>query len=93
MADCLQLILSLTLIRMPTVKQSQEDILANSIENLDVTEEVEDMEESWNKDQIQDLITLSGLFCLFIYICVCIFICLFVPFFWNKLILLISFIL
>jgi len=48
-------------IRMPTVKQSQEDILANSIENLDVTEEVEDMEESWNKDQIQDLITLSGL--------------------------------
>ena len=76
MADCLQLILSLTLIRMPTVKQSQEDILANSIENLDVTEEVEDMEESWNKDQIQDLITLSGLFCLFIYICVCILICL-----------------
>ena len=76
MADCLQLILSLTLIRMPTVKQSQEDILANSIENLDVNEEVEDMEESWNKDQIQDLITLSGLFCLFIYICVCILICL-----------------
>ena len=93
MADYLILNLSLTLIRMPTVKQSQEDILANSIENLDVTEEVEDMEESWNKDQIQDLITLSGLFCLFIYICVCIFISLFVPFFWNKLILLISFIL
>ena len=60
MAYYLQLFLSLTLIRMPTVKQSQEDILANSIENLDVTEEVEDMEESWNKDQIQDLITLSG---------------------------------
>ena len=66
MADYLLFNLSLTLIRMPTVKQSQEDILANSIENLDVTEEVEDMEESWNKDQIQDLITLSGLFCLFI---------------------------
>ena len=76
MADYLQLFLSLNLIRMPTVKQSQEDILANSIENLDVTEEVEDMEESWNKDQIQDLITLSGLFCLFIYTCVCILICL-----------------
>ena len=66
MADYLQLFLSLTLIRMPTVKQSQEDILANSIENLDVTEEVEDMEESWNKDQIQDLVTLSGMFCLFV---------------------------
>ena len=76
MADYLLLNLSLTLIRMPTVKQSQEDILANSIENLDVTEEVEDMEESWNKDQIQDLITLSGLFCLFIFIFVCILICL-----------------
>ena len=73
MADYLQLFLSLTLIRMPTVKQSQEDILANSIENLDVTEEVEDMEESWNKDQIQDLVTLSGMFCLF----VCLFVCLF----------------
>ena len=76
MADCLQLILSLTLIRMPTVKQSQEDILANSIENLDVTEEVEDMEESWNKDQIQDLITLSGMFCFMLLYCL--FACLFV---------------
>ena len=46
---------------MPTVKQSQEDILATSIENLDVTEDVEDMEESWNKDQIENLVTLSGL--------------------------------
>ena len=47
---------------MPTVKQSQEDILNNAIENLDVTEEeIEDMEESWSKEQIQDLITLSGL--------------------------------
>ena len=90
MADCLQLFLLLTLIRMPTVKQSQEDILANSIENLDVTEEVEDMEESWNKDQIQDLVTLSGLFYFvyfFVYLLdyvfafmffltVCIFVCL-----------------
>jgi len=48
-------------IRMPSVKQSQEDILANSVENLEVTEEIEDMEESWDKDQIHDLVTLSGL--------------------------------
>ena len=61
---------------MPTVKQSQEDILASSIENLDVTEEVEDMEESWNKDQIQDLITLSGVFCFMLLFCL--FACLFV---------------
>ena len=50
---------------MPTVKQSQEDILNNAIENLDIVtdeeEEIEDMEESWSKEQIQDLITLSGL--------------------------------
>lgn len=48
---------------MPNVKQSQEDILNNAIEDLEVDpSEEEMMEECWNKDQLDpNLVTLAGL--------------------------------
>ncbi len=52
-------------IRMPTVKSSQEEILENAMDDLELKDgedEEEEMEADWSKEQIgSDMITLAGL--------------------------------
>ena len=51
-------------IRMPTVSKSQEDILSDALEELEMDHDddnEEDMEEVWSKEQIDNCITLAGL--------------------------------
>jgi hypothetical protein len=46
---------------MPTVKQSQEEILETGLEAMDIKEEDEEVEE-WNTDQVQaQMVTLANL--------------------------------
>jgi U3 small nucleolar RNA-associated protein 21 len=50
-------------IQMPTVKQSQEEILEQGLEDMDIKEEEEEEEAyTWDTDQVQaDMVTLANL--------------------------------
>ncbi len=48
-------------IQMPTVRQSQEEILEQGLEAMDIKEEDDEVEE-WNVDQVQaEMVTLANL--------------------------------
>ena len=48
-------------IQMPTVKQSQEEILEQGLEAMDIKEEPDEV-ETWDTDQVEaDMITLANL--------------------------------